>query len=105
MHAARTRYDWSDARRILADDRDPAHGNACEQAIWARTQVTLLRLGYDAPGVEGIDHVFFGHTRITEPLVHRNCSWIDTGAYATGRLSVVDVDAWLDRAECTSSPR
>lgn len=99
VHAAGTRYDWSEARRVLSDERDGDHSNACEQALWARTQVTLVRMGYDAPGVDGIDHVFFGHTRTTEPLVHRNCSWIDTGAYATGRLSVVDVDAWLDDVE------
>lgn len=96
MHAARTRYDWSVARGVLADDRHPDHANACEQAIWARTQVTLAKLGYDAPWVDGIDHVFFGHTRMPAPLVHRNCSWIDTGAYETGKLTVVDVDAWLD---------
>lgn len=96
MHAARTRYDWTAARRVLEDERSPEHANACEQALWARTQVTLVRMGYDAPWVDGIDHVFFGHTRVDEPLVHRNCTWIDTGAYATGNLAVVDVDAWMD---------
>jgi serine/threonine protein phosphatase 1 len=96
VHAAGTRYDWQVARLVLSDERHADHDNACEQALWARTQVTLARMGYDAPGVDGIDHVFFGHTRTTDPLVHRNCSWIDTGAYATGRLTVVDVDAWLD---------
>lgn len=96
VHAADTRYDWQAARLALADERHSDHDNACEQALWARTQVALVRMGYDAPGVDGIDHVFFGHTRTTDPLVHRNCSWIDTGAYATGRLTVVDVDAWLD---------
>jgi hypothetical protein len=32
---------------------------------------------------------------VDEPIVHSNCSWIDTGAYKTGLLTLVDVDEWI----------
>lgn len=55
--------------------------------------------------IRGIDHVFFGHTPIDEPLTRDNCTWLDTGAVFAWRaaqklspeavpnkLSVVELD-------------
>tara|TARA_B100001146_G_scaffold152086_1_gene133688 strand:+ start:550 stop:1206 length:657 start_codon:yes stop_codon:yes gene_type:complete len=41
--------------------------------------------------IQGIDHVYFGHTPVKEPFHKDNCSWIDTGAFATGKLTVMEV--------------
>lgn len=42
--------------------------------------------------VEGIDHVYFGHTPLKETLTIGNCTWLDTGAFATGNLTILEVD-------------
>lgn len=59
--------------------------------LWDRTEV----YGAKDPNVsdeefivEGIDHVYFGHTPLKEPLTRGNCSWIDTGCFATGKLTL-----------------
>lgn len=104
VHAASARPDWYAMRAALEDRRHRDAAGAREQALWARTYVTLARMGYDAPRVDGIDHVFHGHTKVATPLVSGNCSWIDTGAYETGRLTIVDVDAWMDGMEKTLPP-
>jgi serine/threonine protein phosphatase 1 len=54
--------------------------------------------GRGAPSgkVTGIDHLFHGHTIFHRPFIHGDRSWLDTGAYATGRLTMIDVDRWLD---------
>ena len=41
--------------------------------------------------IKNIDHVYFGHTPIKQPVTIGNCSWIDTGAFATGNLTIEEV--------------
>lgn len=45
--------------------------------------------------VKGIDHVFHGHTILPKPLTVANRSWIDTGAYKGGPMTVLDMDKWI----------
>ncbi len=48
--------------------------------------------------------MFYGHTRTgTEPVRHGNQSWIDTGAYRTGILTMVDADTWIAGSRTTRS--
>lgn len=61
------------ARRLLTDD--PNHDTPDGQAFL----------------VDNIDHVYFGHTPIKEPMTYGNCSWIDTGAFATDILTIQEI--------------
>jgi hypothetical protein len=45
--------------------------------------------------IPDIDHVFMGHSITKEPLIMGNCSWIDTGSYKHGLVTIVDVDDWI----------
>lgn len=41
--------------------------------------------------IENIEHVYFGHTPIKEPMTVGNCTWLDTGAFATDNLTVIEI--------------
>lgn len=98
--------DWEQHVRTLSSPEDPGHHACVELSLWSkRTAMNVLdshaRLGCGPERVwcmvDGIDHVFHGHTPVPEPFAHCNRSWIDTHAYAPdGRLTVIDADAWLD---------
>ena len=45
--------------------------------------------------VKNIDHVFHGHTILGSPFTLSNRSWIDTGAYMGGDLTLIDIDRFL----------
>lgn len=62
-----------------------------DYAMWARERVqTAKRNGYLAP-IRGVDHVYFGHTPLKQPLHASNMSWIDTGCFATGVITVEEL--------------
>jgi len=97
IHADVDGYDWPDLTANLG--LAGMKGDAGQTALWGRS-----RLGDITPGeadwfstIDGIDHVFFGHSVVSVPVSAGNCSWIDTGSSFTGKLSVIDIDAWLDR--------
>lgn len=60
-----------------------------DYAQWARDRIRNAMEGL-AP-IKGVDHVYFGHTPVKVPLRSANMSWIDTGCFATGRLTVEEV--------------
>jgi serine/threonine protein phosphatase 1 len=70
-----------------------------EALVWGREQYYRARKASERPNVhrlaeftiEGVDHVFMGHTPIKAPLTVGNMSWIDTGAFATNVLTLVEV--------------
>ena len=74
------------------------------RCIWDRDRIERVRRATLFPHlvdgadikVAGIDHVFFGHTIVAEPLTSGNCSWIDTGAFRSNLVTVIDVDSWMD---------
>ena len=67
---------------------------AGEYALWSGLRFDRATKGEDV-SVSGIDHVFFGHSEVDQPLTRGNCSWIDTGAAHSGRIAIIDADAWL----------
>lgn len=68
---SRSRFDW--AKRTLV------RGNPPEEGMW----------------VPDVDHVFMGHSITKTPMTMGNCSWIDTGSYKHGLVTIVDVDEWI----------
>ncbi len=41
--------------------------------------------------IRNIDHVYFGHTPVREPVRVANMSWINTGCVATGNLTIEEL--------------
>lgn len=103
VHADVPAADWASMARVLLSDDVEARGWMAARCMWSRDRIEDYRrhkafgatADFDCT-VEGVDHVFFGHTIMGEPLTHSNCSWIDTGAYKTDVLTMVDLDQWLD---------
>lgn len=95
--------DWREQVAMLAPT-SPKRGWARELCLWSRETIRdiLARIAEGIPVHDGwarvanIDHVFHGHTILDAPLTVANRSWIDTGAYRGGPLTVVDIDKWID---------
>lgn len=54
--------------------------------VWGRDRI----MRDDETPVAGIDAVVVGHTILDEPLVLGNVHYIDTGAFHSGRLTLID---------------
>ena len=101
VHAAVPAESWDDMVTAL-EGPDPMREDMAFHCMWDRKAADMA-IGSAEHGtrldewiVPGIDHVFYGHTRTgTQPVRHGNQSWIDTGAYRTGILTMVDADAWI----------
>lgn len=55
--------------------------------IWGRSKIR----NEDMAEIEGIDHVFVGHTPLSKPISLGNVSYIDTGAFHTGVLTLEQI--------------
>lgn len=64
-------------------------------AMNGRSRFTAVRQGEPIPLMTDVDHMFFGHSPVVDPVTVGNCSWIDTGLPHSGQVSLIDVDAWL----------
>jgi serine/threonine protein phosphatase 1 len=40
---------------------------------------------------EGIDRLYMGHTPVKQPVSRDGCTWLDTGAFATGILTILEI--------------
>lgn len=72
--------DWADIERC---DR--------HRLIWGRDRI---RRGDTTP-VRGIEAVVVGHTILEAPITLGNVHYLDTGAFATGRLTLVEAGELL----------
>lgn len=89
-------YDWVRAQEY---SQNPQAQD--EILLWDRYMVGRARTaaatgdkGADARAnfiIKNVDHVYFGHTPLREPLTVGNCTWLDTGAFATGNLTVLEI--------------
>jgi serine/threonine protein phosphatase 1 len=60
-----------------------------EHALWSRNRVESAHLH----PIQNIDHVYFGHTPLSEVLTRENMSWIDTGAcFNAGKLTMIELE-------------
>lgn len=95
--------DWNDVLELVLRDDWPLDE---DPFLWDRTQVSraakLASMLQNCPEMvserklrefnpDNVDLVFFGHTPLKEPLTVGKCSWLDTGCFATGRLTVKEV--------------
>jgi serine/threonine protein phosphatase 1 len=68
--------------------------------VWGRDQVYRAKKASERPNehrlkefteLEGVDALYFGHTPLKQPLTVGKFNWIDTGAFATDVLTVVEL--------------
>lgn len=97
IHADVEGYDWEALTYRLSEIG--VKSKHSQTALWGRERLRDIVPGqadfYST--IDGIDHVFFGHSVVMAPVTAGNCSWIDTGSSFTGKLTVIDIDRWLDR--------
>lgn len=90
--------DWNDAK-YWSEKTDWVFDD--NEILWDRYQIGRAKK-VAATGEKGqafaneftvrnIDHVYFGHTPLKEPLTVGNCTWLDTGCFATGKLTLIQV--------------
>lgn len=98
VHADVPADTWADMAKAL-NGREPARSDMAHRCLWGRERANRMladRGREQNLSVPDVDHVFIGHTIVgREPFVHGNVTMLDTGAYATGVLTLVDVDGWI----------
>lgn len=60
-------------------------------AMWTRNRVQAAKRNVHLIPIANVDHVYFGHTPLADPVRAANMSWIDTGCFATGKLMLEEV--------------
>jgi serine/threonine protein phosphatase 1 len=85
VHADIPGNDWDEFMAQLNTEQ------VQDYALWSRERVGNARYGRHVEPIRNVDHVYFGHTPLDEPLHAANMSWIDTGCFATGRITVEEL--------------
>lgn len=87
---------WDD----MATYSDEWYASNEDAFMWDRSQVYRAKKAKERPNehrlkefteLEGVDAVYFGHTPLKEPLTVGKFNWVDTGAFATNVLTVVEL--------------
>lgn len=87
VHADMPGTDWNE---FVARLETP---QVQDYAMWTRERVHAAKRNQNLSPITGVDHVYFGHTPLSDPVHAANMSWLDTGCFATGRLTVVEIVA------------
>lgn len=98
VHAGVPAETWDEMVAAL-EGPDPAREAMAWDCQWMR-KAAEYAIAEAARGmrcddwiVPGIDRVVYGHTIVPAPINHGNQWWIDTGAFRTGTLTMLDLDA------------
>lgn len=94
VHAHVEENNWEDFKNNLSI-QNPSKRSHIDMALWGRERIQAHSSDTRYEHVAGIHTVFFGHTIVKNPLKRFNCFWIDTGAYYTGRLTLLCIDQFL----------
>jgi serine/threonine protein phosphatase 1 len=101
VHASVPENDWG--RMSIIDRSWGKHyvklDDVNDRCLWSRNHIDkLLRTG-TTDEIKNIEHVFFGHTPVAVPITHKNCTWIDTKAFKSGILTILDADEFLESVQ------
>lgn len=105
IHADLPATTWAGTVAALnSTDESTAHG-ARITSTWERGLFNRVgrakRFGLEAleqldVTVPDIDHIFFGHSIVDQPMTAGNLTWIDTGPAKGYPITVLDIDAFLE---------
>jgi len=79
-HSQAPSHDWADTE--APTERD------VQVMLWARETVYQP----NSEAIEGVSKTYHGHTILDEPLTIANMNFIDTGAFHTGNLTMVQIN-------------
>ena len=85
VHADMPGSDWDAFMERLSEP------SVRDYSQWNRERVQQAKNGRPITPITGVDHVYFGHTPQKQPLRAENMSWIDTGCFATGNITVEEL--------------
>lgn len=85
VHADIPGNDWDEFMARLETEQ------VQDYALWSRERVGNAKHNRHVEPIRNVDHVYFGHTPLREPLHAANMSWIDTGCFATGKITVEEL--------------
>lgn len=89
VHADLIGNDWDAFDTMLSDPQMARH--AREYALWSRDRFIALSNGQPPVSIKGVDHVYFGHSIVRDMMTYGNMSWIDTGCYKSGKLTMIEL--------------
>lgn len=72
------------------EDRWQDLSESGNDVIWGRFRIRHMI----SSNIRGIDHVFCGHTIVKRPTTLGNTTYLDTGAYSEGVLSIADLSVF-----------
>jgi len=55
--------------------------------VWARTKIEHM-LSHE---VDGIDHIYHGHSIVNKPVTLGNCTYMDMGSFHTGKIGFIEL--------------
>jgi serine/threonine protein phosphatase 1 len=85
VHADLPGNDWDEFMAQLGTEQ------VQDYAMWSRARIGDAKYNRHVEPIRNVDHVYFGHTPLNEPIRAANMSWIDTGCFATGRITVEEL--------------
>lgn len=88
VHAECAGNSWEDFCFFL--DNPPSNNYLrmlTEVALWERNRITSKT----QDEVQGIVHLYVGHTPLKEPLTLGNVTYVDTGCFYTGNITVMQI--------------
>lgn len=89
--------DWPSFTERL--QKGQVNGKELQAMLWSRETYRQLRMAKLYPGtinpepIAGVHCVYVGHSIVANPTLFGNMYFVDTGAYANGQLSAVDIDS------------
>lgn len=91
VHAHVEENDWEAFKTALNTKPESAHRSRVDLAMWNRERVYARIEEQHYQAISNVDEVYFGHTILPAPMQKHNCFYIDTGAVATGILTIVEL--------------
>ena len=89
VHANVEQNDWLEFKKSFNKQDIDDVLLAMNLALWSRNRFNDQTGIYRK--VKNIDRIYLGHTIVDYPVIKHNCHFIDTGAYRTGNLTIIEV--------------
>lgn len=89
--------NWEEFTTAL--ERGKCSEKQLQALLWSRSSYRKLRMAKLYPGsyipekIPGVHRVYVGHSIVARPTIFGSLCFVDTGAYANGQLSTVDINA------------
>lgn len=90
VHAHVEQNDWDEFKRILESSAD-SWRSPVDMALWSRDRAYAHSSETHYQKIKNIDEVYSGHTVLPKPMRKHNCNFIDTGAFHTGILTIIEL--------------